>query len=189
MRNVASNFLDPGVLAGTITCEIAQPNRLPWFAVRTRSNQERVAAQVLEGKGYEHYLPVYRSRRRWSDRVVTTEIPLFPGYVFCRFDPKNRLPVVTTPGVVSVIGFGSEPAPIPDTEIEAIQTVLSSGLAAEPCPFLREGQRVRIEKGSLKDLEGILIKKKSDWRLVVSVTMLQRSVSVEVDREWVTSLQ
>lgn len=187
---MSSNFFNLSVLQRTNTYDTdrEQP-RQPWYGVRTRSNQERMAGQALQSKGYEHYLPVYRARRRWSDRVVTTEIPLFRGYVFCRFDYKQRLPIVSTPGVVSIIGFGHEPAPIPDTEIEAIQTVLSSGLAAEPCPFLREGQRVRIEKGSLKDLEGILVKKKSDWRLVVSVTMLQRSVSVEIDREWVSSLQ
>lgn len=166
----------------------AAQDKLPWYAVRTRSNQERIAATILESKGYEQYLAVYRNRRRWSDRVVTTELPLFPGYVFCRFDHKQRLPIMTTPGVVSIIGFGNDPAPIPDTEIEAVHVALGSGLAAEPYPFLREGQRIRVTHGSLKDLEGILVKKKSDWRLVVSVGMLQRSVSVEIDRDCITTL-
>jgi transcription antitermination factor NusG len=140
----------------------------------------------LQSKGYEQYLPVYRRRQRWSDRIVETDRPLFPGYVFCRFDARKRLPIVSTPGVVSVVGFGSEPAPISDSEIEAVRAILRSGLAAEPCPFLREGQRIRVRRGSLEGLEGILLKKKSDWRIVVSVAMLQRSVAVEIDREWIT---
>jgi transcription antitermination factor NusG len=162
--------------------------RQPWYGVRTKSNQERLAAAVLESKGYEQYLPVYRSRRRWSDRVVEKDQPLFPGYVFCRFDAKKPLPIVSSPGVVSVVGFGKEPAPISDTEIEAVQTLLHSGLATEPCPFLHEGQRIRVKRGSLEGLEGILLKKKTDWRMVVSVTMLQRSVAVEIDREWITTI-
>ena len=160
----------------------------PWYAIRTRSNHEKVTATVLEGKGYQLYLPLYRVRRRWTDRVVVTELPVFPGYVFCRFDAKQRLPILTTPGVVSVVGFGTEPAPIPDSEIEAVQAVLGSGLQAEPCPFLREGQRIRVTRGALEGLEGILLKKKSEWRMVVSVTMLQRSIAVEIDREWITSV-
>lgn len=161
---------------------------LPWYGIRTKSNCENVAATVLEAKGYESYLPSYRVRRRWSDRTVETTLPLFPGYVFCRFDARHRLPIVTTPGVASIVGFGNEPAPIAEAEIHAVQLILQSGLAAEPSPFLREGQRVRIKRGALTGVEGILLKKKSEWRMVVSVTMLQRSISVEVDREWVAAL-
>jgi transcriptional antiterminator RfaH len=160
----------------------------PWYGIRTKSNYERLAAAVLESKGYEQYLPVYRSRRRWSDRVVEKDRPLFPGYVFCRFDARKSLPIVSTPGVVSVVGFGNQPAPIADTEIEAVQMLLQSGLATEPCPFLHEGQRIRVKRGSLEGLEGILLKKKTDWRMVVSVTMLQRSVAVEIDREWIDAI-
>jgi transcription antitermination factor NusG len=165
-----------------------QSPRQPWYGIRTKSNHERLAAAVLDSKGYEQYLPVYRSRRRWSDRVVEKDQPLFPGYVFCRFDARKPFPIVSTPGVVSVVGFGNELAPISDTEIEAVQTLLHSGLATEPCPFLHEGQRIRVKRGSLEGLEGILLKKKTDWRIVVSVTMLQRSVAVEIDREWITSI-
>src|SRR5271166_2580151 len=139
---------------------------LPWFAVRTRSNFEKVAAVALENKGLTPYLPTYRNRRRWSDRVVVAETPLFQGYVFCRFDPLNRLPVLTTTGVISIVGCGTEPASIDDQEIESIDAILRSGLATEPCPFLREGQRVRVRQGSLAGVEGILTKKKSDFRLV-----------------------
>lgn len=175
-------------LSNGFSSEFTDRPALPWYGVRTRRNLERVAARVLNGKGYEQYLPVYRNRRRWSDRVVTTEVPLFAGYVFCRFDSSRPLPIVTTPGVVSIVGFGNHPAPIPDDEIKAIESILKSGIGTEPCPFLQEGQRVRVTHGSLKDLEGILIKKKSDWRLVVSISMLQRSVSVEIDSDFISVL-
>jgi transcription antitermination factor NusG len=160
----------------------------PWYGIRTRTNYEKLAATVLESKGYQQFLPVYRFRRRWSDRVVESEKALFPGYVFCRFDANNRLPIMTTPGVMSVIGFGNEPAPLNESEIEAVHAVMNSGLAAKPCPFLREGQRVRFRRGSLEGVEGILVKKESEWRLVVSIEMLQRSVAVEVDREAVNAV-
>ena len=165
-----------------------QDATLPWYGVRTRSNHERIAANVLSGKGYKYYLPTYRTKRRWSDRVVESDRPLFPGYVFCRFDHKMRLPILTTPGVVAVIGFGNDPAPIEESEIEAVRTVLRSGLATEPCPFLREGQRVRVKRGALEGVEGILMKKKNEFRMVVSVGMLQRSIAVEIDREWIVAI-
>ncbi len=161
--------------------------KFPWYGIRTRSNQERNVAASFAGKGYECFLPVYRQRKRWSDRVVVAEVPLFPGYVFCRFDYWQRLPIMTTIGVVSIVGFGCDPAPIPDHEIQAIERVLKSGYTAEPHPFLRIGQRVSINHGALKGVEGVLLQKKSEWRLVVSVNMLQRSVSVEIDPSCVST--
>lgn len=161
--------------------------RFPWYGIRTRSNHEKVAAIVLRGKGYEPYLPVYHLSRRRSDAVAKSEYPLFPGYVFCRFDVKKRLPILMTTGVISVLGFGKEPAPIPDEEIEAVRAVLHSGLAAEPCAYLREGQRVRVTHGSLDGVEGILLKKKNQLRMVISVTMLQRSISIEIDGDWLAA--
>lgn len=158
-----------------------------WYAVRTRSNFERAVASVLASKGFSPFLPAYRVKTRWSDRVVETEKPLFPGYLFCRFDPiSKRLPILTTPGVVSVLGSCGEPEAVPDHEIEAVEAVLRSGRHAEPHAFLREGQRVRVNSGSLEGLEGLLLRRKSDWRLLISVTMLNRSLSVEVDRETVS---
>ena len=160
-----------------------------WYGLRTKSKFEKVAAVSLAHKGYEHYLPCYRYRRRWSDRITEVETPLFPGYVFCRFDVLKRLPILTTPGVVSVVGVGKQPMAIPDSEIAAVETIVKSGLHAEPWPYLRQGQRVRIEKGSLGGLEGIFaMGKKDEWRIVVSVSMLQRSVSVEIDRDWVHAI-
>ena len=163
------------------TCEV----KFPWFAVRTRTGSEKLTYDALTNKGLIAYLPTYRSRRRWSDRVVVADMPLFQGYVFSRFDPLHRLPVLTSAGVMSIVGFGSDPTPIDEHEINAVRTILSSGLAAHPHPFLREGQAVRVKRGSLQGLEGILVKKKADFRLVISVPMLQRSVSVEIDREWI----
>jgi transcription antitermination factor NusG len=163
------------------------PGQFPWYAVRTRSNFERTASTVLAGKGYEPYLPMYREKKRWSDRTVITELPLFPGYVFCRFDSKRRTPILSTPGVFAIVGFGAEAAPIPNEEIEAIERVLHSGLASGPCPFIGEGQRIRIKYGPLENIEGILLKKKTEWRMVVSVPMLQRSVAVEIDASWISA--
>lgn len=160
-----------------------------WYGVRTRSNCEKVAATALESKTYETYMPTYRARRQWSDRTVEIDRPLFPGYVFCRLDPSERLlPVLTSPGVVSLIGFGNEPVPIPETEIEAVKRMLEVGQGAEPYPFVREGQRIRITRGSLRGLEGILLKKRSQWRMVISVTLLQRSISIEIDRECINRI-
>jgi transcription antitermination factor NusG len=162
-----------------------EPAQFPWYGIHTKSNCENVAANVLQAKGYQHYLPSYRVSRQWSDRTVQTTLPLFPGYVFCRFDAHRCLPIITTLGVASIVGFGKEPAPIPEQEIEAIQRILQAGLSPEPAAFLREGQAVRLKRGALEGVEGILLKKKTEWRMVVSITMLQRSISVEVDRDWV----
>jgi transcription termination/antitermination protein NusG len=162
--------------------ELDQPaDRFPWYGIWTRSNHEKVAASILRGKGYDPFLPVYRLQRNRPDARGESEHTLFPGYVFCRFDVKKRLPILMTTGVISVLSFGKEPAAIPDSEIEAVEAILRSGLAVEPCSYLREGQRVRVRNGSLEGVEGVLVKKKNQWRMVVSVTMLQRSISVEID--------
>jgi transcription antitermination factor NusG len=157
----------------------------PWFAVRTRSNFEQLTATVLRSKGLEEFLPVAMARRRWSDRVKTIEMPLFPGYVFCRLDIQNRLPVLSTPGVVGIVGIGKQPVAIPDHEIASIRSILQSGLAAQPWPFLRVGGRILIDRGPLAGTEGILLRMKGEWRLVASIDLLQRSIAVEVDRDWV----
>jgi transcription antitermination factor NusG len=161
-----------------------QGNRYPWFALQTRYRSENSVATQLRGKGYEPFLPVYKSRRRWSDRVKELELPLFPGYLFCRFNSLDRLPILVTPGVLQIVGTGKTPMPVDDAEIAAIQITIQSGVAREPWPFPQVGQRVRVEYGPLHGLEGILLSFKGRHRLVLSVTLLQRSVAVEIDESW-----
>ena len=114
----------------------------PWFALQVRNRYESFVAAHLGGRGYEWFLPLHKSRRRWSDRFKEIEQPLFPGYVFCRLDPFNRLPILTTPGVFLIVGIGKAPVPIHETEIAAIQATVKSGIASQPWPFLQIGQRV-----------------------------------------------
>lgn len=162
----------------------SQSPEQPWYALRVRSNFEQNVASVLRFKGYEEFLPTYRVRRRWSDRIKEIQVPLFAGYVFCRLDISNRLPVLTTSGVVGVVGCGKTPVPVTTEELEAVRAIVNSDLAASPWPFLRVGQRVELIHGPLTGLEGILTKLKGKYRLVVTVTLLQRSVAVEIDRDW-----
>ena len=159
-------------------------DNLSWYALQIRSKLGSLASATLCGKGYEAYLPLYRSGRRWSDRVKQLDLPLFPGYLFCRFDVLDRLPILTTPGVISVVGAGKTPIPVDDEEIEAVRAILRSGLAARPWPFLQVGSKVYIERGPLTGLEGIIANTDKVYRLIVSVNLLQRSVAVEIDREW-----
>jgi transcription elongation factor/antiterminator RfaH len=164
----------------------SSPSNFLWFALQVKPRCEKVISTILHNKGFEQYLPMYESRRVWSDRIAKVEVPLFPGYVFCRFDPEQpRLPIVATPGVINVVGVAGQPAAIPEHELQAIQVLLRSGKAALPWPYLEIGQRVRIEQGSLAGVEGILVEAKKQHRVVVSVTLLQRSVAVEVEREWI----
>jgi transcription antitermination factor NusG len=159
-----------------------------WFALQVRSRYEKNVANFLDGKGYEWFLPSYRSRRRWSDRVKEVELPLFPGYLFCRFDPQERLPILKTPGMIAIVGTAKVPTAVDETEIAALRTLVASGLPRQPWPYLQIGQRVRIEHGALFGLEGILIQQKGFDRLVLSVTLLQRSVAAEIDSSWVVPI-
>jgi transcription antitermination factor NusG len=166
-----------------------QVDGFPWFALQTRSRAENLVATQLRGKGYEPFLPVYKSRRRWSDRVKEFELPLFPGYLFCRFNPLDRLPIIVTPGVLQVVGAGKKPIAVDDAEIATVRTAIQSGLPRQPWPFPQAGQRVRVECGPLRGLEGVLLSLKGGHRLVLSVTLLQRSVAVEVAESWVSPIQ
>ena len=161
---------------------------LPWYALQVRPRFEKVIASTLLNKGYEGFLPLYRHRSRWSDRMKEVELPLFPGYFFCRFDMNKRLPILVTPGVMHIIGIGKTPHPVDEEEIAALQSIVFSGLQAEPRSYLNLGERVRIEIGPLSGTEGILVALKGSKRLVVSVSLLQRSVSVEIDESWVVPI-
>ncbi len=154
-----------------------------WFALTVKPQHERAAAQALESKGLEFFLPLYRARRRWSDRVKELDVPLFPGYVFSRFESGDRAWVLATPSVRSVVGFGRTPAPVAEEELNAVRSIVASGLPSGPWPFLKVGQTVCIEAGPLSGLEGILVQLKDVCRVVVSVHLLQRSVAVEIDRD------
>lgn len=156
-----------------------------WFAVHVRARWEQSTAKILTGKGYETLLPMYQSERRWGGRLRTVYAPLFPSYVFCRFDMLKRLPILVTPGVVAIVSRGRVPVPVEQSEITAIQTLVSSGTQAEPWPYLEVGERVRIEDTALQGVEGILLHLKGSRRVVVSVSLLRRSVALEIDRAFV----
>jgi transcription antitermination factor NusG len=162
---------------------------VPWYALQVWVRKEGLIATQLESQGFECFLPKYKSLREWSDRTKEVEQPLFPGYVFCRFDYTQRRPIVVTPGVLQVVGCGRTPLAVEDREIEAIQTAMASGIATQPWPYLEVGERVRIHSGKLSGLEGILINFKGNHRVVLSVSLLQRSVALEVDLAWVMSLE
>jgi transcription antitermination factor NusG len=158
---------------------------LPWYALQVRPRFEKIIATTLLNKGYEGFLPLYRHRSRWSDRIKEVQLPLFPGYLFCKFDMNNRLPILITPGVMHIVGIGKTPHPVEDGEIAALKAIVISGLQTEPRSYLNIGEKVRIEVGPLAGVEGILLALKGSNRLVVSVSLLQRSVSVEIDESWV----
>jgi transcription termination/antitermination protein NusG len=153
---------------------------LSWYALYVKPRHEKVIAAALSTKGYETYLPLYRHRpTRLSDPIL----PLFPGYVFCRFDPVRKLPVVSVPGVFSILGRGQTPTPVDADELLAVREIVQSGRATRPWPYLVIGQAVYLERGPLAGLEGTLVKEAgADW-LVVSITLLQRSVATHVERD------
>ena len=155
-----------------------------WFALSVVPRKEKAAAQSLRAKGYEDFLPLYKVRKRWSDRVKEVDNPLFPGYVFARFDPLLRLPILKIPSVMSVVCVGREPEPIPAIEIDSLRRVCEAGLDTIPYPFLRAGAKLRINEGPLAGVEGILLEAR-ETQLILSVTLLQRSVAVTVDSEWI----
>jgi transcription antitermination factor NusG len=157
----------------------------PWFAILARTGKEKNATLLLENAGYECYLPVIKFTRQWSDRLKEIELPLFPGYLFCRMNPHNRLPVLITPGVIQIVGVGKTPIPVDEQEIAAIQRVGKSGISTMPWPYLQVGHVAQIEEGPLRGMTGIVIRIKSGLKLVLSVNLLQRSIAVEVDRSWI----
>lgn len=157
-----------------------------WFALRVRSNFERTVSQVLRAKGVEEFLPLYRSRRIWADRIRDLDTPLFPGYVFCRVVPQQHSAALATTGVVAMVGVQKSPLPIPDEEIAAVKRMAESGNMLEIWPLIRIGQRVRVRRGPLAGLDGTLLKIHDLSRLAVSVTLLGRSVLAQIDAACVT---
>jgi len=160
-----------------------------WYALYVKTRFEKVVAQNLRGRGYQEFLPLYRRTSRWSDRIKQIELPLFPGYVFCRFNAFDRLPILTIPGVNAIVGFGKSFISVDEGELNAIRAVLKSGNYCEPSSFLQVGERVRVEYGPLAGTEGIVLMFKNTCRLVISINMLQRSVAVEIDRDCLKSVR
>jgi transcription antitermination factor NusG len=156
-----------------------------WFALVVKPRFDKAVARALELKGYETLLPLYRKYHKYGARSRSSELPLFPGYVCCRFDVHSRLPILTTPGVVHVLGAGNMPLPLSDVEISSLQTAIGAQIPIQPTAFVSDGERVRISGGVLAGVEGIVLKSKPSLRLVLSVTLLQRSVLLEIDRDQV----
>lgn len=152
-----------------------------WWAVYTRHQHEKVVAGMLSAKGFEVFLPLYESTRRWKDRSKVLSLPLFPCYLFLRGEHSRRLQAVATPGVHMILCNGERVATVPEVEIQAIRKTVEGSFRVEPHPFLKCGERVRVKRGTLEGVEGILVRKKNQFRLVLSVGMLSQSVGVEID--------
>ena len=152
-----------------------------WYAIYTRHQHEKTVAQILTSKGFETFLPAYASSHRWNDRTKVVLLPLFPCYVFLKGGLDRRLDLVKTPGVHSLVTCAGLPAAIPTDEMEALRLATESGAGLEPHPYLKCGDWVRVKSGLLEGSEGILVRKKNLCRLVLSVEMLGKAASVEID--------
>jgi len=158
----------------------------PWYALSVKHQHEAAVRLALGFKGFEALAPTYRARRRWSDRIQEIDLPLFAGYVFCRFAYAKRVQVIETPGVARVVGFGGQPAEVSEVEIAAIRAVMVSKLPVRPRRYLKPGDRVRVERGPLGGVEGTLLRVEDErLQLVIGVEMLQRSLAVELGSDMV----
>lgn len=153
----------------------------PWYAVYTKHQHEKTACELIEGKGFEVFLPLYRAEHRWKDRTKVVSLPVFPCYLFVRTDFERKLEILKTPGVFSLIESGGRPCEVPNSEIEAIRKITQSQAKVEPHPYLKCGDYVRVRQGALAGIAGVLSRVKNRYRVVVSVDLLQKAVSVEVD--------
>ena len=160
--------------------------KLPWYAVKVRTRSEPIAVAALQNRGYDPFAPTIAERRRYCDRMAVVRAPVFPGYVFCRLDAQNKVPVISSPAVEYIVSFAGQPATVPDDEIEAVRRAVEAG--GRPRSYLSVGQRIRIEYGSLAGLEGVLERNGKENRIVVSVHLLQRSVSVEIDEDQIRAI-
>jgi transcription antitermination factor NusG len=168
----------------TVLLEDNQSDR-NWYALRVKARSEKLVAVAARRKGYEEFVPMYCSPRRWSDRTRVLDIPLFPGYVLCRLASQTWLPLLTIPGALHFVRIGKTPIPIDGSEMHALRRATQSGFTTEPWPFLDSGPTVRLQEGPLAGLEGRLVEIGQQCRMVLSVTLLKRSVAVEVNRVWI----
>lgn len=152
-----------------------------WYALVVKPRFEKAAGRNLEAKGFETLVPTYRKYHSYGARSKVSDLPLFPGYVCCRFDIRRSLPILSTPGVIRVIGTRSVPAPLSEEEIHALQTAIRAKIPVQPFPFMNAGQKVRITTGALAGIEGIVLRPRPKLGIVLSITLLQRSVLLEID--------
>jgi len=172
-QNAASEILRTGLAVEY--CEAR------WYAAYTSANHEKRVSEQLGVRKVDHFLPLYTSVRRWKDRRVTLEMPLFPGYVFVRMALRDRLQVLQVPGLARLVGFNGTPAALRTEEIETLRTSLGNGMRAEPHPFLTVGRRVRLRSGPLAGMQGILLRRKGSFRVVISIDLIQRAVAVDAE--------
>jgi transcription antitermination factor NusG len=161
-------------------------DHLKWYALQVTSRQELVIAAQLRLKGFEEFVPLYEVRKRMTNRVKRVSLPIFQGYVFCRIDLTQRVvPVLTTPGIIRIVGAGRSPIPVDESEITSIRRAAGARARLEPHLGITAGRRVRLVQGPLAGCEGVVMAADEGWRLVVSITLLQRSVAVEIESDWV----
>ncbi len=174
------NDMAAGVTLSTMP---TSPQLVRWYAAYTCSRHEKYVRRQLEQSAIECFLPLYRSMRRWKDRRKDVAIALFPGYVFVHIVLPQRQRVLELPGVVRLVSFNGMPVPLPEKEIEALRDGLQQQIYAKPYPYLRSGQKVRIVRGPMAGMEGILLRKKEKCRIVISVDVIMQSIAVEVDAD------
>ena len=160
----------------------------PWFALQTRPKNERKVERLLKQKAYDCFVPIYRSKRKWSDRTVEIDFPLFPGYVFCRFNASALGKAISTQGVTRVVGFGGSPAEVAREEIDALRLLARTSLLREPWKYLPNGTQVLVETGPLAGIQGVIKADDNKKQLVISITLLQRSVAIQLDEDTVISV-
>jgi transcription antitermination factor NusG len=168
----------------SIPMDLSNPtadSQQPWYALYTRHQHEKTVAQILTNKGFETLLPLYQAPRRWQDRVKLLSLPLFPCYVFLKGGLERRLDIMRTPGIYALVSSAGQPAPIPHAQIDAIRRGIESGAHVEPHPLLKSGDWVRVKSGPLQGIRGILVRRKTLYRLVLSVEMLGKAAAVEID--------
>lgn len=181
VNEAAGGFVRPATVSSEWSGQTAQKIETRWYAAYTSANHEKRVAEQMRIREVEHFLPTYSSMRRWKDRRVKLDMPLFPGYVFVRMCLRERLRVVQIPGVARLVGFDGTPVALPDEEIELLRRASDERLSTRPHPYLKIGQRARVIEGPLRGAEGILIKQKSNFRVILSIELIMRSVSVEVN--------
>jgi len=160
---------------------LSEFRQMHWYGVYTRARHEKTVAEQLVARGVEHFLPLYSSIRKWKDRRVTLQMPLFPGYIFVRLALRDRMTVQQVPGVARLVGFNGWPTPLSDDDVGRLWTGLAEGANARPHPYLTVGRRVRLKSGPLAGMQGILLRRKGHFRLVISIELIQRSVAVDAD--------